>query len=390
MENDHPGLGLDVRHPSTTHPRLDSMEDFPDLHPSKLISQVRPTASRRQVKNPVRLTTETNPKLKNANKLPGTKSIEGENAESIKLKRIPDEKTEQSDKQDKRNFNYNLDGKNLKFEIISDKRVKCPECKKEFKNILCHLQKSTCRIPNLDDLSEKFQEFKRIHLGQEIKQRQNERKAKSVAKQKKENDQKFKNIQKQKQAKFIAKKREHDEQELNADQKNIQKQKQAKYIAKRRKDDAQKLKTDQNEWKAKYIAKQRKEDAQKLKTDQNEWKVTSIAKQRKEDEQKLKTDQNERKAKSIAKQSRDDVGKVREEQNRRSKLSRNKRKLEDPIELSKNKIQVQKKRRKIWKAADRLREFKESTKFNVHNPITMFLFRTVFKILAGFLILRRI
>ena len=47
MENDHPGLGLDVRHPSTTHPRLDSMEDFPDLHPSKLISQVRPTTSRR-------------------------------------------------------------------------------------------------------------------------------------------------------------------------------------------------------------------------------------------------------------------------------------------------------------------------------------------------------
>ena len=53
-----------------------------------------------------------------------------------------------------------------------------------------------------------------------------------------------------------------------------------------------------------------------------------------------------------------------EDQNKRKRLSRNKRKLEDPKGLSEYEIKAQKKKRRLWKAEDRLREFKEATKYN--------------------------
>ena len=75
-------------------------------------------------------------------------------------------------------FKYNLDGKILNFEFISNKRVKCPTCGQDFKNILRHLQGNKCQISNLDDLSKKFQQFRSVHLADEIKDEQNNRKAK--------------------------------------------------------------------------------------------------------------------------------------------------------------------------------------------------------------------
>ena len=60
--------------------------------------------------------------------------------------------------QEKKAFKYMLDGEILDFQFVSEKRVKCPKCKKEYKNILLHLQKSSCKISNLDDLGEKFKE----------------------------------------------------------------------------------------------------------------------------------------------------------------------------------------------------------------------------------------
>ena len=39
-------------------------------------------------------------------------------------------------------FQYMQDGKILNFQFMSEKRVQCPKCKKEYKNILLHLQKS--------------------------------------------------------------------------------------------------------------------------------------------------------------------------------------------------------------------------------------------------------
>ena len=76
MEDGHPGLGLDVKHPNRTHPRLDSMKDFPKLHPLTGISQVRPTNSRMQVKQAIH-TTKTDHKLNN--KQPDIKKVENKN-----------------------------------------------------------------------------------------------------------------------------------------------------------------------------------------------------------------------------------------------------------------------------------------------------------------------
>ena len=44
-------------------------------------------------------------------------------------------------------FTYKHGRDVLKFQFISNKRVKCPKCGKDFKNILNHMQKSRCQIP---------------------------------------------------------------------------------------------------------------------------------------------------------------------------------------------------------------------------------------------------
>ena len=63
MEDDHPGLSLDSSHPDRTHPRLEWMEDFLELQPSKGRSQGRSTDKRMQVKKQAAHITETEPKL---------------------------------------------------------------------------------------------------------------------------------------------------------------------------------------------------------------------------------------------------------------------------------------------------------------------------------------
>ena len=75
--------------------------------------------------------------------------------------------------------------------------------------------------------------------------------------------------------------------------------------------------------------------------DQNRWKLKSDSKLRMENAQKVKLDQTER-----------------------TKLSRNKRKSDNPGALSSYEKEVQKKKRRLWSASDRLKEFKEATKYN--------------------------
>ena len=110
--------------------------------------------------------------------------------------------------------------------------------------------------------------------------------------------------------------------------------------------------------------KKREEDELKLKADQNRWKVDSDAKKREEDELKVKADQSRRKVKSNMKKRGKDELKLKADQNRWKRLSRNKRKLIDPDGLSKYENEVQRKKRRLWGAQDRIREFKEATKYN--------------------------
>ena len=110
--------------------------------------------------------------------------------------------------------------------------------------------------------------------------------------------------------------------------------------------------------------KQREAENQKVLDDQKKWKGKSVAKQREADLQKVKDEQIKAKAKSRSNLRETDNQKVKDDQNRWKRLSRNKRKLEDPKGLSKYEIEVQKKKRRLWSAEDRLREFREATKYN--------------------------
>ena len=112
------------------------------------------------------------------------------------------------------------------------------------------------------------------------------------------------------------------------------------------------------------MAKQKEDDDQQVKEKQNKWKAKSLAKQREDDYQKVKCSQNNRKAKCLAKQKEGDDLQVKEKQNKWKRLSRNKRKLADPEGLAKYENEAQKKKRRLWTAEDRLREFKEATKYN--------------------------
>ena len=72
-------------------------------------------------------------------------------------------------------FQYKQDGNILNFQFVSDKRVKCPTCRNEFKNILRHLQQSGCHISNLVDFSERFKQFTKVHLEKTIKDNNREK-----------------------------------------------------------------------------------------------------------------------------------------------------------------------------------------------------------------------
>ena len=97
---------------------------------------------------------------------------------------------------------------------------------------------------------------------------------------------------------------------------------------------------------------------------QNKWKQKSRSDQQEADNEKVKNDHKKWKAKSRLDQREGDNEKVKDDQNRWKRLSRNKRKLADPKGLSEYEKEVQKKRRRLWRAQDRLREFKEATKYN--------------------------
>jgi hypothetical protein len=109
---------------------------------------------------------------------------------------------------------------------------------------------------------------------------------------------------------------------------------------------------------------QREVDNQRVLDDQKRQKSKSRLNQREVDNQRVLDDQKTWKAKSTLKLREMDRQKVLDNQNKRKKLSRNKRKLADPEGLSKYEKEAQKKKRRLWTAQDRLREFKEATKYN--------------------------
>ena len=72
----------------------------------------------------------------------------------------PSKDAEKTEEERKPSFTYTQAGKTLTFEFMSDKRVKCPTCRKDFKNILRHLQQSGCKFKDMEELMQNFKKFK--------------------------------------------------------------------------------------------------------------------------------------------------------------------------------------------------------------------------------------
>ena len=86
--------------------------------------------------------------------------------------------------ENKKTFKYKLDGDELNIKFMLNKRVKCPKCRNDFKNIFSHLHRSGCTVSNLEDFREKYKQYTKINLAKEIKEDMRKQKAKSSAKQK--------------------------------------------------------------------------------------------------------------------------------------------------------------------------------------------------------------
>ena len=105
---------------------MDSMEEFPDLSPSKGKRHAQSSAS--TSRQDMNQSTKSNDFKLNK---------EQQHFKQDKKNEYP-EGPEQPNK--KKAFKYMQDDKILNFQFVSEKRVKCPKCQKDYKNILLHLQ----------------------------------------------------------------------------------------------------------------------------------------------------------------------------------------------------------------------------------------------------------
>ena len=211
-------------------PDLDSREEFPELKPSSHKRQVQPrnSARKKEVDKSARETNQTD-MMKNKDH---KKNLEQKRGDNVIYQQGNGHNA----------FKYQQQGTILNFEFVGEKRIKCPTCKNEFKNIIRHLQQSSCGISNLVEFSEQFKQFSEIHFEKRIKDDLRKRRAKSLAKQ-----------------------REHDKKQVKDDQ-NMRK---AKFMSKQRAGGVQQVKNDHNKWKAKSRAQQRVDGDKQVKNNQN-------------------------------------------------------------------------------------------------------------------------
>ena len=222
-------------------PNLGSKEEFPNLEQAR--SKPEASTSRKEI-----------PKSRKKDQQRASASGKDINSfNHIQKKENPEKKPFKYQEYGEKAFKYMLDSTLLEFQFVSEKRVKCPRCNKEYKNILLHIQKSSCISSNLDDLCEKFKEHIKVNLDQKIKDGQRKRTAKSRAKQQKVAKQEVLDDQNRWKRKSTLKQREVDNQRVLDDQ---VKRKQ-KSTLKKREVDNQKVLDDQVKWKQKSVLKQR-------------------------------------------------------------------------------------------------------------------------------------
>ena len=183
--------------PSTKNPNIPNLEsksEFPDLKLSKYklrSGQAHLTSSQQKqevitkknnVYCPVRAS-QSEERL-NSSKIPKQEYNSKLSTPLDDFQQNPKDKRNgiSSEKKGEQHFEFELDGNVLTFQFVSDKRVSCPRCGDNYKNILNHLQKSKCKVSQIEDLSDKFKQFIKNNMAEEIKNQQRKWKTKSRAK----------------------------------------------------------------------------------------------------------------------------------------------------------------------------------------------------------------
>ena len=138
---------------------------------------------------------------------------------------------------------------------------------------------------------------------------------------------------------------------------------QATFMQKKRQEDNVKVRNQQRERQEAYMQRKRNEDNVKVKMKQNERKEASRQKKRQEDNVTVKKQQRDHQETCMSKKRARDNSIVKENQNKRSRLSLARKKSENPEKLKELQCRRQQKHREIKNKSDRLRDFREATKY---------------------------
>ena len=170
----------------------------------------------------------------------------------------------------------------------------------------------------------------------------------------------MKTIAQQYREKYEKKKREENNDKV----KEQQRKRKAESRKRKRDEESAKIKEKHREHQEAYIKKKRLEDDLKVKEQQRKRKELCIEKKRLEDNAKVKEQQRKYQVESMSKKRASDISNVKEVQNVRSRLCRAKKKIENPEMLKEDERARQQKHRKVESKSDRLRTFREATKYS--------------------------
>ena len=333
-------------------------------------------------------------------------------------------KDQQDEKQNMDGFMYAANEKMIVFQRMSDDYVMmCPICHTKTKYIIRHIQNNNnCKLPGeMDSFIEEFKVFKQKYTQElkrnrikkrrledndkvseqerkhnrasrkrrreensdQLKAQQRHHTKASMEKKRKLDNEKVKD-QKRKQAKSSMEKRKEEDYQKVKDQQrkraksSLEKRREQDYekvkdqqkirakssMEKRREQDYEKVKDQQRKRAKSSMEKAREHDSEKFKFQQRKHAKASIEVRREQDNEKVKDQQRKRAKSSIEMRREQDINKVKSDQVTRSRLSRTRKKLKDPKKVKDEEKERQQRHREVKTKSDRLRAFRDATKYN--------------------------
>ena len=238
-------------------------------------------------------------------------------------------------------FIYELNNDQLVFQCKTPNYImKCPRCNVETRYIIRHLSQSTpCKVGiHQEEFKKQFHNYKkRLQDADVVKENQRNRKAISRAKLRAENKELEMKKHREQERKNLINKRIVDHDKVKQQQRVRNK----RWVAQKRLEDNENVKQKQRLRNQKWVAEKRQEDYENVKQQQRVRKQKCVEQRRLEDNENVKKEQAKRKGLSLSRK--------RDADNKKFKLDQKIRKRA---------------MRAINNAQDRLKNFREATKFN--------------------------